>query len=191
MGSGGFFLPTDGTQGTEGRLTGHRAEDCLGDLDQPPGSHTRGGGRGSLSSSIDGVKPITQPAALHRRHLSESQRGMIAGAIANLKIGSNQHPSIDGPSITQPAALHRRHLSESQRGMIAATIANMGHGGDRKSDEIKGAIAPLKSNSEAAELMNVSKDTVKRAKRVINNAVPVLQSMVTEGDGFRWNQFIN
>ena len=75
--------------------------------------------------------------------------------------------------------------------MIAAKIANMGHGGDRKRDETKGSIEPLKSNSEAAELMNVSKETVKRAKKVINNAVPVLQSMVTEGDGFRWNQFIN
>ena len=75
--------------------------------------------------------------------------------------------------------------------MIAAKIANRGHGGDRKRDEIKGSIEPLKSNSEAAELMNVSKETVKRAKKVINNAVPVLQSMVTEGDGFRWNQFIN
>ena len=59
----------------------------------------------------------------------------------------------------------------------------MGHGGDRKGDEIKGSIEPLKSNSEAAELLNVSRETVKRAKKVINNAVPVLQSMVTGGDG--------
>jgi len=71
---------------------------------------------------------------------------MIAAKMANLKIGSNQHPSIDGPSITKPAA---------------------------------------------AKMMNVSDRSITRAKRVINNAVPVLQSMVTGGDGFRWNQFIN
>ncbi len=66
--------------------------------------------------------------------------------------------------------------------MIAATIANMGHGGDRKRDEINGSIEPLKSNAEAAAMMNVGVNTVKRAKKVINNAVPVLQSMVTGGD---------
>ncbi len=71
---------------------------------------------------------------------------MIAAHMVNLKIGSNQHPSIDGPSITQPAA---------------------------------------------AKMMNVSVPSITRAKKVINNAVPVLQSMVTGGDGFRWNQVIN
>ena len=39
-------------------------------------------------------------------------------------------------------------------------------------------------------MMNVSVPSITRAKKVINNAVPVLQSMVTGGDGFRWNQFI-
>ena len=75
--------------------------------------------------------------------------------------------------------------------MIAGAIANMGLGDNQREKEGGSIEPPKKSTAEAAAMLNVSRETVKRAKRVINNAVPVLQSMVTEGDGFRWNQFIN
>ena len=44
---------------------------------------------------------------IHRRHLSESQRAMIASELAKLGLGANQHregTSIDGPSMTQAQA---------------------------------------------------------------------------------------
>ena len=57
----------------------------------------------------------------------------------------------------------RRHLNESQRGMVGARLANLQQGGDRKSDKIKSAIAPLKSpppvtQKQAAEMLNVGVD---------------------------------
>lgn len=44
---------------------------------------------------------------IHRRHLDESQRGMIAAKLANIPLGGNQHVvggSIDLPTVTQTEA---------------------------------------------------------------------------------------
>lgn len=41
---------------------------------------------------------------LKRRHLDESQRAMVAAAIARLPLGANQHTQICGSSVTQHAA---------------------------------------------------------------------------------------
>lgn len=73
--------------------------------------------------------------------------------------------------------LKRRHMDESQRAMVAARIANMGVG--KPKNDI-GAIAPI-SQTAAAEQMNVSRDSVKRAAAVINNAEPEIVQAVEEG----------
>jgi len=79
--------------------------------------------------------------------------------------------------------LHRRNLNESQRAMIATKIANMRHGGDRRSDQAVNL--PLENdritNEDAATKLNVSKMSVKIAKKVDRDCVDELSDAVSSG----------
>lgn len=73
--------------------------------------------------------------------------------------------------------LHRRHLTESQRGMVAARLANMP--AHRPSDNSANLHT---SQSDAAELLNVSVRTVATSSKVLNEAAPELARAVDRGD---------
>ena len=63
--------------------------------------------------------------------------------------------------------IERRHLSASQRAQIAVSFnERFVHGGDRKSDEIKGPNRPLKTTEELAKQAKVGTSTIKRAVTV-------------------------
>ena len=70
----------------------------------------------------------------------------------------------------------RRHLSESQRAMIAARLANLDEGRPSKTTAIAGV-----SQGEAAELCNVSVNSIGRAKKVLNSAIPEIVAAVDSG----------
>jgi N6-adenosine-specific RNA methylase IME4 len=70
----------------------------------------------------------------------------------------------------------RRHLSESQRAMMAARLANLDEGRPSKTTAIAGV-----SQGEAAELCNVSVDSIGRAKKVLNSAIPEIVAAVDSG----------
>jgi ParB-like chromosome segregation protein Spo0J len=76
--------------------------------------------------------------------------------------------------------LHRRHLTTSQRGMIAAKLSNMKKGDNQHTKEDT-AIA-VTSQAGAAELMNVSVDTLQRAKVVNDSGDVELIKKVTNGE---------
>lgn len=72
--------------------------------------------------------------------------------------------------------LHRRHLDESQRAMIAARIATMSEGRPAASGP-KDAV----SQSKAAEVMNVGRASITRARKVIEKAAPEIVAAVEGG----------
>jgi N6-adenosine-specific RNA methylase IME4 len=73
--------------------------------------------------------------------------------------------------------LKRRHLDESQRAMVAAKLANMVQGTRTDIRSID-----TMSQPKAAELLNVSVPSVKRAKQVIEHGTPEMIHAVEQGE---------
>lgn len=72
---------------------------------------------------------------------------------------------------------HRRNLAENQRAMLASLLTNLEHG-QRK------AVAPIgatHTQTDAAEVFNVGRRSVQRARVVREQGIPELTRLVTEG----------
>lgn len=78
--------------------------------------------------------------------------------------------------------LCRRHLDEGQRAMVSAKIANMKEGRPAKTVPI-GTVSEVAqiSTAEAAQMMNVSVRSVRRARAVLSRGIPELQAAVETG----------
>lgn len=80
--------------------------------------------------------------------------------------------------------LHRRHLNESQRAMAASAIAKLPAHRPSNADNGSTAIAvlpPTVSQDAAAEMLNVSVDSVQRARAVTERGTPELADAVRSG----------
>lgn len=95
---------------------------------------------------------------LHRRHLDVGQRAMIADTLANMRIGDNQHRR-EGVEISTPSTGDDLFGEASQPEAAAAAI----------------------SQTQAAELMNVSRESVVMARKVREQGVPELAEQVVTG----------
>src|SRR5262249_54845849 len=77
------------------------------------------------------------------------------------------------------ANLRRRHLKESQRAVVAAKLATLQDGQRKSASPIgEGAL----SQAEAADLLNVAKRSVERAREVLDQGAPELVQAVERGD---------
>lgn len=114
---------------------------------------------------------------LHRRHLDESQRSLIAARLANLKLGDNQHKQgtpIDGP-ISQPEA--GKLLNVGTRGVQRGRVVL-----ERGAPELIAAVDAGKiAVSAAAQIAERSKEqqraAVDRVIRLNERAPSVVREM--------------
>jgi len=74
--------------------------------------------------------------------------------------------------------LHRRHLDESQRAMVAARVANLGIGRPPVNAQIG---ASSVSQPDAAQLLNVGRTSLQRAKQVLDAGSDALTDAVQRG----------
>jgi protein gp37 len=76
--------------------------------------------------------------------------------------------------------LHRRHLDQSQKSMIAARIPTIGSGGNHRSSKVEISTFE-KTQADAADLLNVSRESVIAARKVIDKGMPELIRAVDGG----------
>jgi ParB-like chromosome segregation protein Spo0J len=75
--------------------------------------------------------------------------------------------------------LHRRHLDTAQRAMVAEKLAGLKQG-EKKPDS--GIPLSQPTQAEAAKLLNVSVDSVKKARKVRKSATPETVAAVERGE---------
>ena len=136
-----------------------------------------------------GIEPATVEAFvvsrnLHRRHLNEAQRSMVAAKLANKKLGDNQFTEAVGiptASAQNAAALlnvSRDSVFEAKKVLAEgtpeeiATIERDDASVSATAKRIRKRKTMNDSISQAAAMLNVGADTVKRAKKVLAEATP-------------------
>lgn len=80
--------------------------------------------------------------------------------------------------------LYRRHLTESQRAIIAGRLAKLNWGGDRGNQHTGGKvpIGTLPNLEQAADMLNVGRRSVARAKQVLDAGAPEIVAAVEAGE---------
>lgn len=104
------------------------------------------------------------------RQQAHRYQALAAAKLATLARGANQHSPIgESKSQSEAAALlnvGKRRLNESQRAMAAAKLANLARGANQHAQ----ICAP--SQSDAADMLNVSRRTVQAAREVTDHGAP-------------------
>lgn len=124
---------------------------------------------------------------LERRHLTESQRAMLAAKLATLRLGDNQHtreaasmPQLPGLAPAGPSAPseagHPSPPGQICPGSAEAGICQSDDDGPTPDD------APAVSQAEAADILNVSHRSVKTAAKVQREAIPEVVEAVEKGE---------
>jgi N6-adenosine-specific RNA methylase IME4 len=107
----------------------------------------------------------------------DGRNRLRACEIARIKPTFRDYEGDDPVGFVVSLNLHRRHLDESQRAMVAARVAKLPKG--VRSDA---SIEASTTQTKAAEMLNVGRATVQRAREVLEKGTPDLVHAVERGD---------
>lgn len=121
-----------------------------------------------------------EPIVIFEDAVLDGRNRYRACEAAGVEPVTQQFPGGDPVHFVIDHNLRRRHLNESQRAMIAARLTDLAVGRPRGQKEIVGI--PTISQTQAAAIVNVSRDSVLCAKTVLRNGTPEEIKAVQDGN---------
>lgn len=126
-----------------------------------------------------GVHGVREPIWIHEGMILDGRNRYRAACEAEVTCAVREYKGDTPTEFVISLNLHRRHLDESQRGMVAAKLANMGQG--QRTDIEPSANLQKVSQSDAAEMLNVSTRMVAAARKVSEETPPEVIQAVEQG----------
>ncbi len=120
---------------------------------------------------------VREPVWLYEDQILDGRNRWRAAEVAGVDCQTRVYAGDEPVQFVLSLNLHRRHLSESQRAMVGAKLANLGHG--QRPDR---SIDLSTTQPQAAEMLNVSVPSIKRARDVIAGGSPELVHAVEAGN---------
>ena len=122
---------------------------------------------------------VREPIWLYEGKILDGRNRYRAATALGIEPQFREYEGDDAASFVISLNLHRRHLNEAQRAMVAAKLANMVQG--QRTDVQPSANLQNVSQSDAADMLNVSTRSVASAKKVIEEAPQEVVSAVEQG----------
>jgi ParB-like chromosome segregation protein Spo0J len=120
---------------------------------------------------------VREPIWLYEGKILDGRNRYRAARIAGVPCPTRVYDEGNDPiAFVISLNLKRRHLDESQRAMVAAKLATLAHG-----QRQTGQLAGVPTQGEAADLLNVSERSVRRAVEVREHGTPDLIQAVEAG----------
>jgi ParB-like chromosome segregation protein Spo0J len=123
---------------------------------------------------------LQQPVVIHNEVVLDGRNRLAACKLVGVKPLFVNYEGDDPVAFIISSNLHRRHLTDNQRVMVAAKLAKLPHGGDRRSDQAARLPLETPTQARAAQLLNVSPRSVRKA-RALDAAAPELAREVARG----------
>ena len=121
------------------------------------------------------IHGVREPVVTLDGQILDGRNRYHASLVAGVDCQIREYDGDDPVAFVISQNLKRRHLSPSQRAMVAAKIANLTHGQKKADVEIS------TSQTDAAALLNISRESVIKAKAVCDHGAPELQYAVEHG----------
>lgn len=117
---------------------------------------------------------VREPIWLYEGQILDGRNRYRAAQAMSVPLQVRQYEGNDAVGFVISLNLHRRHLSESQRAAVAAKLANLSNGQKTSSANLQST--PV-SQSDAADLLNVSTRSVAAAAKVRDESPEIFKAV--------------